>query len=168
MIPILNVLWGIVAGEHYEYKDPKMRALLKVIVDALRTSMAEPDLTWFLPFLGKMFPNLEGDVQGYKGEPGDLKHFLEQVVQQHRDTFDGNNIRDFIDVYLVEIKVRLKVFTIRIISHPETLFQKGKEGTSFHESQGYQQLVDTLIDLFIAGMDTTSLTLTYGILFLTK
>ena len=46
--------------------------------------------------------------------------------------------------------------------------QKGKEGTSFHESQGYEQLVNVLLDLFIAGTDTTSLTLTFGILFLAK
>ena len=127
MIPILNVLWGIVAGERYEYKDPKMKALLKVIVDALRTSMAEPDLTWFLPFLAKIFPNLELDVEGYKGEPGDLKHFLNQVVQQHRDTFDGNNLRDFIDVYLVEIKVRLRDLTKKIFLFLKTYSRKERK-----------------------------------------
>ena len=109
MIPILNVLWSIVAGECYDYKDPRMTALLKMLVTALRTSMAEPDITWFLPFLGNIFPNLETNVDGYRGEPGDIKHFLNQTVQHHKATFDGSNIRDFIDAYLIEIKVRWKM-----------------------------------------------------------
>ena len=48
------------------------------------------------------------------------------------------------------------------------LQEKGKEESSFNEDIGYEQLVNVLIDLFIAGTDTTSLTLTFGILFLTK
>ena len=50
----------------------------------------------------------------------------------------------------------------------QTILQKGKEGSSFHESEGFEQLVNVLIDLFIAGTDTTSLTLTFGVLFLVK
>ena len=46
--------------------------------------------------------------------------------------------------------------------------QKGKEESSFNEDVGYEHLVNVLIDLFFAGTDTTSLTLTFGILFLTK
>ena len=48
------------------------------------------------------------------------------------------------------------------------VLQEAKEGSSFHYSQGYEQLVNVLIDLFIAGTDTTSLTLTFGIILLTK
>ena len=40
------------------------------------------------------------------------------------------------------------------------------KGTSFHESKGYEQLANTLIDLFIAGMDTTSNTLSFAILYM--
>ena len=48
------------------------------------------------------------------------------------------------------------------------LQEKGNEKSSFSEAEGYEQLVNVLMDLFIAGTDTTSLTLTFGVLFLTK
>ena len=48
------------------------------------------------------------------------------------------------------------------------VLQKGNEKSSFSKAEGYEQLVNVLMDLFIAGTDTTSLTLTYGFLFLTK
>ena len=48
------------------------------------------------------------------------------------------------------------------------LQEKGNEKSSFSDPEGYEQLVNVLMDLFIAGTDTTSLTLTFGVLFLTK
>ena len=46
-------------------------------------------------------------VQHYvSGEPGHIKHFLSQTIQQHKKTFTEDNIRDFIDAYLVQIKVQ--------------------------------------------------------------
>ena len=71
----------------------------------LHPKLLKPDVTWFLPFLVKMFPNLEGNVEGLKGEPGDVRHFLTETIQHHKDTLDPDNIRDFIDAYLIEMKV---------------------------------------------------------------
>ena len=99
------MLWGIVAGERYDYKDPRMTSLLKKLVAALRTPLAQPDATWFLPFLANIFPSLELKIDHFAGKPGDIKHFLNQTIQHHIDTFDSNNMRDFIDAYLIEIKV---------------------------------------------------------------
>ena len=31
MIPILNVLWRIVAGERYDYKDQRMKCLTEMV-----------------------------------------------------------------------------------------------------------------------------------------
>ena len=107
LIPILNVLWRIVAGERYDYKDQKMKTLMQMLEKyMLETKLLQPNITWFLPFLAKMFPNLEGSVEGLKGEPGDIRHFLSETIQHHKDTLDANNIRDFIDAYLIEIMVK--------------------------------------------------------------
>ena len=110
MIPILNVLWRIVAGERYDYKDQRMKSLMQMLVKVFESNFQSPDITWFLPLLAKLFPSLERSfVEGLKGKPGDIKHFLIETIQHHKDTLDINNIRDFIDAYLIEIKVIQKI-----------------------------------------------------------
>ena len=42
------------------------------------------------------------------------------------------------------------------------------ETSSFHISEGFDQLSDTLIDLFVAGSETVSSTLSFGLLFLIR
>ena len=114
LIPILNLLWGIVAGDRYNYKDPRMKDFFNMMVTAMRTSLGQPDATWFFPFLSKIFPGLELSIDHLSGKPGDIKHFLSQTIQHHKETFDENNMRDFIDAYLFEIKVMCNE---RFLSH---------------------------------------------------
>lgn len=45
---------------------------------------------------------------------------------------------------------------------------KGSPGSSFHESEGYEQLANVLVDLFVAGTETTSNTLNFAILFMVR
>ena len=42
------------------------------------------------------------------------------------------------------------------------------EESSFHESQGYEQIIHTTTDLFFAGSETTSSTLAFAILFMVR
>ena len=92
LIPILNVLWRIVAGERYDYKDQRMKSLMHMLEKYMfETKLLQPDVTWFLPFLAKMFPNLEGSVEGLKGEPGNnVRHFLTETILHHEETLDAN------------------------------------------------------------------------------
>ena len=145
-IPVINVLWCIVAGERFDYEDPKLIDFVNKVAAMMKAPLFQPDASTFLPFLAKLLPNI--DQPASYGPLPELKSFFNDTIKQHQDTFDSNNIRDFIDKYLLQIKV------------------KGGEGSSFHESQGYEQLVNILLDLFIAGMDTTSNTLSFAILFM--
>ena len=73
---------------------------------AERIKFMKPNASWFFPALAKIFPVLEENgTKGLTGEPGDIKHFLSETIQQHKKTFTEDNIRDFIDAYLVQIKV---------------------------------------------------------------
>ena len=56
---------------------------------------------------------------------------------------------DFIDAYLVEIQK-----------------QDHNEGSSFYRDRGYYYLINAMLDLFVAGMDTTSTTLVLSFLYL--
>ena len=107
MIPILNVLWGIVAGKRYNYNDPGFTDLINKLVAVMRYPVGKPDATWFFPFLAKIFPKWEGShIEDYTRKLLDIKNFLSETIQHHKETFDANNIRDFIDAYIIEIQVK--------------------------------------------------------------
>ena len=169
MIPVLNVLWKIVAGERYDYNDQRMKSLMNMLASIFETKFQNPDVSWFMPFLAKVFPKLERRIEGLSGKPGDIRHFLIETIQNHKDTLDVNNIRDFIDAYLIEIMVKdcdyptgcMYVTTVQ-------LQEKENIESSFNQDTGYEQLLNVLMDLFLAGIDTTSLTMTYGVIYLAK
>ena len=149
-IPIINVLWQIVARERYEYEDQKLVGLRDKLVEMMNVPLFQPNAATFFPFLEEIFPSASMTTEQHQcyAVISEIKAFLNVTIKQHRDTFDPDNIRDFIDTYLLEIQ------------------ERGVKGTSFHASQGEEHLVNTLLDLFIAGMDTTSNTLSFAILFM--
>jgi cytochrome P450 len=79
-----------------------------------------------------------------------MKNLMEQKVEEHESTIDYNEPRDFIDKVLIEI-------------HSSTDPQ-----SSFYGEQGRIGLVNTLLDLFIAGSETTSTTLTWAVLYMAR
>ena len=149
-IPIINVLWQVVAKERYDYEDPKLVDLRNKLLEIMSVPLFQPNAATFFPFLEKIFPSASMTTEQHHKYAfiGDLKSFLNETIKQHRDAFDPDNIQDFIDAFLLEIQ------------------ERGVEGTSFEKSQGYEYLVNTLLDLFSAGMDTTSNTLSFAILFM--
>ena len=71
-------------------------------------------------------------------------------AQEHRQSFDPDDIRDIIDMYLLEIRQQRK---------------GGKEGgeeTAIHESTMWRGIYD----LFLAGTDTTTNTLMWLVLYM--
>ncbi len=74
-----------------------------------------------------------------------MKTLLSAEVDRHQKVFESTNQRDFIDAFLAEIS--------------------GTSDTesAFHESEGREQLVQTLIDLFVAGTETTSASVAFAV-----
>ncbi len=62
-----------------------------------------------------------------------IRDFVEKSISEHRDTFNPEELRDFIDVYISEM-----------------LKEKDPE-SSFYGDNGLENLVQSLIDLFFAG-----------------
>jgi hypothetical protein len=103
------VLWHIVAGKRFEYSDPKLQDLVKVVDKATRINFSFFSLTSSVPFLKKLFPSL-GTAKQQAHNFAAIFTFLQATIDQHRKNFDPDNIGDFIDAYLAEIKV--------IVNHP--------------------------------------------------
>ena len=71
-------------------------------------------------------------------------------IKNHKETLDTNEPRDYIDKYLIEI-------------------QNTKDpNSSFYGEKGINNLAANLMDLFMAGSETTSTTLTWAILYMVR
>ena len=77
-----------------------------------------------------------------------MTEMIENQVKAHRQTFDIDDIRDMTDLFLKEIG---------------NTFDKD---SSFYQQRGHFNLINDFIDLFIAGMETTSTTLLWCFFYL--
>ena len=64
---------------------------------------------------------------------------MRDIVKQHKETFDEDNLRDFVDVYLKEMR-----------SSPDVSFTE-------------EELLVVSMDMFTAGSETTSTTLAWAV-----
>lgn len=79
--------------------------------------------------------------------------FYKEVIDEHRQTFDGENVRDLVDAYLMEIENAKRTNTDR------ELF----EGNDHDE-----QIMQIMGDLFSAGMETIKTTLLWMVVFMLR
>ena len=78
----------------------------------------------------------------------DLQNFVLPFMKKHKTELDPDNIKDFMDLMLVEIQ--------------NTTDPK----SSFYGETGHFSLFNNIIDLFIAGMETTSSALLWTFLYM--
>ncbi|XP_078597942.1 cytochrome P450 2U1-like [Branchiostoma floridae x Branchiostoma japonicum] len=144
-VTVSNVICSIVFGSRYEYDDPKFIRLIEAIDhffsiprsgSALLPSLIP--ILRYIPAVNRNFLKLR-EVEAYIGT-----HILEQI-QEHEATFDPNDIRDLIDAFLLEKRRRQE-----------------DENTTFTE----QQNILVVMDLFLAGTETTSTTLRWALLYM--
>ncbi|KAI4878921.1 hypothetical protein NFI96_025788 [Prochilodus magdalenae] len=80
-------------------------------------------------------------------EVEELMEFAKSKVQKHKESLDPSNPRDFIDCFLIRLNQ-----------------EKDVPSTEFHA----ENLIATVQNLFLAGTETTSTTIRYGIMLLIK
>ncbi|XP_046394154.1 methyl farnesoate epoxidase-like [Ischnura elegans] len=140
----INVLWHIIAGKRYSHTDPYLQKLMSNV--KLLIKMTEPGggpATAF-PFLTKILPFLS-NLQKILKLRASLQNFIKQEIKKHRESFDGDNPRDFIDTYINEVDKN-----------------RHNHQTWYEE----KQLVMICVDLFMAGSDTTFNSLTFSMLYM--
>merc|ERR1719290_57954 len=75
---------------------------------------------------------------------------MQENIEKHQETLDINEPRDYIDMVLIEI-------------------EKSKDSkSSFHGQLGLDNLKVSMFDLFLAGSETTSTTLTWAALYMVR
>ncbi|XP_071981771.1 cytochrome P450 2G1-like [Engystomops pustulosus] len=144
-LAVSNVICSIVFGERFDYENQKYLTLISNIdnISKVFTSRSGQLFT--------VFPTLMYHIPGHHQMifkiMDSLKQFIKEKVKAHRAALDENCPGDFIDCFLIKMDE-----------------EKKNPSTEFHETN----LEGTILDLFFAGMETTSMTLRYGFLILLK
>ena len=156
-ISVLNALWSMITGEKLLLGDPKLQMIVQKINVFLNS--ANPSSA-----IASMFPNpnmfrwsimkplrhaLGFDIDSLKAGIDGVLELVYDQIERHKANFDEDNITDFVDTYLAEMVKR-----------------KENQESSFNKIRGNFYLANVMVDLFIAGMETTASTLNWSFLLL--
>lgn len=148
-VMVINILWTTVAGERYDYHDEKFKDIIKKLNTAFGALAPNPRILLMIlfPFLKDWFPDQLGYTDliiGYHC----VYEWIEEQIDKHQENLDEDNPNDFIDAYLIEMK---------------KIEEKGDTDSSFYKELGRKCLICVIFDLFLAGSETTSTTLMWGV-----
>lgn len=99
------------------------------------------------------FPAMQSAKDKIKVNRGEMFAFYKRIIDEHRATFDRNNIRDLVDTYLLEI---------------ENAKLSDSEGELFEGMDHDTQIMQVMGDLFSAGMETIKTTLLWLVVFMLR
>ncbi|KAL4717752.1 hypothetical protein ACJJTC_000901 [Scirpophaga incertulas] len=142
---ILNTLWFMMAGIRYNPKEPEMQVLqgllfdLFAAIDIIGTSFSH------FPLLSIIAPTMSG-YKAFIRTHKRIWKFLRDEIARHEERFDPNKEdRDFMDTYIRVLREHGEINT----------YSKG-------------QLVAMCMDMFMAGMETTSKSMSFGFSYLVR
>lgn len=154
-ISSVNTLWTILAGQSLDFEDPKMQKINEYINHLTSDAFPPSPLMMLLPFAGmNEWPGI-GDLTGfkkYKETANKIVDIVQEPVLEHVDNRKNGSSKkssDFIDLYLDEMDKN---------ADPESAFDKDKFGLV--------GLVSVLLDLFVAGIETSAASLNWTFLYL--
>ncbi|XP_069799539.1 cytochrome P450 2C8-like isoform X2 [Dendropsophus ebraccatus] len=134
-LAVSNVICSIVFGERFAYEDKKFLSLLQLLKESFTISSSIWQLLNAFPTIFRHIPGPHRKVQK---NIWSLKEFVMDQVKEHQKTLDPNCPRDFIDCFLIRMEQDKEI-----------------HNTEFH----FENLFITVLNLFIAGTETTSNTL---------
>uniref|UniRef100_A0A8D0L9U0 Cytochrome P450 family 2 subfamily G member 59 n=1 Tax=Sphenodon punctatus TaxID=8508 RepID=A0A8D0L9U0_SPHPU len=140
---VSNVICSIVFGQRFEYEDQQFLDLMHEtsvppLTCTIPLQMYEM-FSWIMKYLPGPHVRMFQNLQ-------DIYDFIEKRIKINQESLDPANPRDYIDCFLVQMEK---------IANPSS---------EFH----FKTLIMTALNLFIAGTETVSSTLRYGLLILMK
>ncbi|NXK08892.1 CP2CL protein, partial [Herpetotheres cachinnans] len=142
---ISNVICSIVFGKRYDYKDKKFLTLMNNMNNIFE--MVNSHWGQLYQMFSNILDYLPGPHNKIFTESDSLKAFVSEEVKIHQASLDPRSPQDFIDCFLSKMEEEKE--------HPNS---------SFH----LKNLITSTFDLFLAGTETTSTTVRYGLLLLLK
>jgi len=137
-------------GERYDYDDPKLISIIERLTLWFKR-LAKPGALFvaLFPWLVKVYPKFMERDQTLAINH-DIMGIINTTIEEHEKTLDPNDPRDFTDKVLIEIQ------------------RTTDRSSSFYGDVGRENLANTLFDMFLAGSETTSTTLTWAMLYMAR
>jgi len=142
-VAVANVMCQTALGRRYDYDDAAFIDLQNRFEENVTITGVSSPIHHF-----KFLQNLPIEPWAAKilrRNYAHVREFLMKVVEEHKKTFDGSDIKDVIDAYLSEIEKN-----------------KDKPDTTFTDDQ----LNWMIYDMFIAGSETTATSLRWALLYM--
>lgn len=137
---VSNVICCLVFGQRFSYDDEHFLSLLRIISEILK--FASSPIGQMYNVFPRLMEWLPGRHHKTFANIEKLREFTTKKIQEHQDTLDPSSPRDFIDCFLMRLNQEKDIHT-----------------TEFH----YDNLVSTVLNLFLAGTETTSSTIRFGL-----
>ena len=148
---ILNALWGIVSSRRFDLTNTEEIEKFEVM-NALFSSFGGFSLRMLITFtLPEMFRNYDNNFKTMMNRQHYLYKWFANEYDEHLKTYDENNMRDYIDCYIQE---------------RQRAERENDKHSSFYGEKGHWSFVNVMLDLFIAGSETTSSTLQWALAYL--
>eukprot|EP00058_Branchiostoma_floridae_P018240 XP_002603729.1 hypothetical protein BRAFLDRAFT_233426 [Branchiostoma floridae] len=142
---VSNIICSIVFGKRFEYGDPEFLWLSHLISEVVNATPGKDILINIHPVF-RHLPFGSQEHQKLARNFPKLQAFCGEQIKKHRATFDPNDIRDFIDAFLLEHQ------------------HAGREHAQY--SFTVEQLQELVLDLFMAGAETTATSLHWALLYM--
>ncbi|KAI8510973.1 hypothetical protein Bbelb_118890 [Branchiostoma belcheri] len=145
---VSNIICFMAFGQRFECNDTEFQRLVRLSSGILGGSgTSGSPIPRFIPLVGKL-PFFKKEHERRMKMLNEVDDFIKAKIKEHQETFDPSDIRDIIDVYLMETQQQA----------PD-----GEDGTITE-----QGMIGTVRSLFIAGAETTATTLKWGLLYLAR
>ncbi|XP_051900057.1 cytochrome P450 2F3-like [Pristis pectinata] len=140
-----NIMCAIVFGNRFDYKDPKLLTLLSMIDENMKVISSPWGQLYDL--LPNLLDRLPGPHNRLFENADKIKNFLREMIQVHKDTHTEGKPQDFIDSFLIKMEE-----------------EKDNPRSEFSD----ENLLLSTFNIFLAGTDTTSSTMRWGLLLFLK
>ncbi|KAM9323952.1 cytochrome P450 2G1-like [Gastrophryne carolinensis] len=140
-----NIIFSIMFGKRHDYDDAELLGVLDYISETMYIMSSR----WGEVFqmFPRIMPLIPGKHQTLLSNMQKLLTFVKKRVDNNWKTLDPDNPRDYVDAFLIKIEK-----------------EKANPNSEYHLTN----LVYSTLQIFFAGMETTSSTLVYALLILMK
>ena len=149
-LPILNALWRVTSGERFEYDNQKFKSIVDRLTEMLQRIGNPSNIVIMLyPWITKIYPKFMDRDKTLRIQH-EIMDFIEDSVRTHQENLDPAAPNDYTDTVLIEME------------------RTRDPASSFYGEAGMENLTNSLMDLFLAGSETTSTTLTWAMLYMIR